>query len=116
MANSIMQDNKECYITGETYNLHEHHIFMGNPKRMISEKCGLKVYLKAELHNQSEYGVHGKYGHSLDLILKHKAQVAYMELGYSVEQFRELMGKSNLLTDEEYNEHMQVVNDNVRLL
>ena len=27
MAKSIMQDEKVCYITGSTYDLHKHHVF-----------------------------------------------------------------------------------------
>ena len=27
MAKSIMQDEKVCYVTGSTYDLHKHHVF-----------------------------------------------------------------------------------------
>ena len=27
MAKSIMQCEKECYVTGSTYDLHRHHVF-----------------------------------------------------------------------------------------
>lgn len=43
MAKSILQDKKESYLTGATYNLEEHHIFFGTANRKISEKYGLKV-------------------------------------------------------------------------
>ena len=45
MADSILQTEKECYITGQTNNLHKHHIFFGNPLRQISEDNGFWVYL-----------------------------------------------------------------------
>ena len=120
MANSILypigQADKSCFITGRINNLHKHHIFAGVGYRDISEREGLWVYLIAELHNQSNYGVHCKDGHSLDLVLKHLAQKAYMDLGHTKQQFIDLIGKSYLLTDAEFKKHMQAVMDNVRLL
>lgn len=92
MAKSILQDKKECYITGSTYNLEEHHIFFGTANRKISEKEGFKVWLTTEEH-RGTYGVHGKFGRKLDLLLKQKAQREYEET-HTREEFIKLIGKS----------------------
>ena len=92
---SILQTEKECYITGYTHNLHKHHIFFGNPNRKISEDNGFWVYLTGALHNQSNDGVHGKNGHELDLKLKQECQMKYEET-HTREEFMKLIGKSYL--------------------
>ena len=95
MAKSILQDEKVCYITGQTNNLHKHHIYFGNPGRRISEENGFWVYLTPRLHNQSNLGVHGKDGRELDLMLKRHCQMAY-EKTHSREDFMKLIGKNYL--------------------
>lgn len=95
MAKSILQTEKECYVTGSTYNLHKHHIWMGNPRRKISEKNGFWVYLTGALHNQSNDGVHGKNGHELDLKLKRDCQRKFEET-HSREEFMKLIGRNYL--------------------
>lgn len=95
MAKSIMQTEKECYITGSTYNLHKHHVYFGNPLRKISEENGFWVYLTGALHNQSNQGVHGKCGHALDLKLKQDCQRKFEET-HSREAFMELIGRNYL--------------------
>lgn len=91
---SILQTEKECYITGSTYNLHRHHIYAGG-RRKISEANGFWVYLTGRLHNQSNEGVHGKDGHGLDLYLKQACQMKFEET-HSREEFMELIGKNYL--------------------
>lgn len=91
---SIIQNEKRCYITGATENLHEHHVYHG-PNRKISEKYGLKVYLIGELHNLGDYGVHGKYGHELDLRIKQEVQKKAMEhYNWTVEDFIRKIGRN----------------------
>lgn len=92
---SILQTEKECYITGQTNNLHKHHIFFGNPWRRISEENGFWVYLAGYLHNQSNQGVHGKDGKELDTMLKQHCQMKYEET-HSREEFMRLIGKNYL--------------------
>ena len=94
---SILQSEKECFITGQTQNLHKHHIFFGNPGRKISEREGFWVYLCGRLHNQSNEGVHGKNGHELDLYLKRVCQKKYEEK-HTRDEFIRLIGK-NFLED-----------------
>lgn len=76
MAKSLLQSEKECYITGSCSNLHKHHIF-GGPNRKNSEKYGLWVYLRADWHNMSDYAVH--FDKQLDLELKQTAQKVFEE-------------------------------------
>lgn len=82
---SILQERKECFITGATEGLHCHHIF-GGKNRRLSEQYGLKVWLRYDWHNGSDYGVHGKYGSKLSRDLKAYAQQRAMEhYGWTVE-------------------------------
>lgn len=95
MADSILQDEKKCYITGQTNNLHKHHIYYGQTNRTISEREGFWVYLAPWLHNQSNEGVHGSNGKELDLMLKQHAQMKYEET-HSREEFVALIGRNYL--------------------
>lgn len=92
---SILQNKKECFITHSTENLHKHHIFFGNANRKISEQNGFWVYLRYDYHNGSDYGVHGKNGHDLDIALKQKCQGRFEEK-HSREDFIKLIGRSYL--------------------
>lgn len=94
MAKSILQSEKECYLTGSTQNLHLHHIYAGS-RRKISDREGFWVYLAGHYHNQSNDGVHGKNGHELDLHLKRECQRKYEET-HSREEFMLLIGKNYL--------------------
>lgn len=42
---SILQTERECYLSGRTDWLEEHHIFYGQGRRKLSEQYGLKVWL-----------------------------------------------------------------------
>lgn len=88
---SIIQEEKKCYITGATANLHSHHIF-GGGLRKLSEKYGLKVWLRADWHNMSNYGVH--FNRELDLQLKKIAQAKWEEKYGTRQEFRNIFGKS----------------------
>lgn len=93
---SILQGKeKRCYITGAVDNLHKHHIYFGTGNRQISDKNGLWVWLRADYHNMSDYGVHGKNGHELDLKLKRDCQAEY-EKTHSREDFIKLIGRNYL--------------------
>ena len=94
MKKSILQNEKKCYITGQTNNLHYHHIFRG-VNRKISDEHGFGVYLAPWLHNTSDQGVHGKHGKALDLMLKQHCQMAY-EKEHTREEFMALIGKNYL--------------------
>ena len=97
---SIIQTEKKCYITGRTDNLHEHHVYFGTSNRKLSEKYGLKIWIVGELHNLGDFGVHGKYGHELDLKIKREVQIKAMEhYGWSVEDFIRRFGRSYITED-----------------
>lgn len=89
---SILQDEKECFITGSTTCLHRHHIY-GGRNRSVSEENGFWVYLRADYHNMSDKGVH--FNHELDLALKQICQEEY-EKTHSREDFMNLIGRNYL--------------------
>lgn len=91
-SKSIMQTQKECYITGSLTNLHRHHVF-GGSKRKASEEWGCWVWLRAEYHNMSRLGVH--FDHDLDIRIKRETQQRFEEL-YGHKKFMEVFGKSYL--------------------
>ena len=89
---SIIQSNKECYVTGRTDNLHKHHIFYG-PNRKISEKHGFYIWLIPELHNMSDKGIH--FDKEFDLKIKRICQSKYEET-HTREEFMQLIGRNYL--------------------
>lgn len=92
MAKSIIQDTKECFITKSTLNLHKHHIMNGF-NRKNSEKYGLWVWLRADWHNMSSYGVH--FNRELDLKLKRIAQEKFEEI-YGHEEWMRIFKRNYL--------------------
>lgn len=90
---SILQNERECYLTGSTGALHKHHIYFGNPNRKISEQNGFWVYLKPELHNMSKMGVH--FNHELDMKLKRECQAKF-EKTHTRDEFMMLIGRNYL--------------------
>lgn len=93
MSKSIIKNKKECYITGSIANLHKHHIFEGTANRKLSEKYGLWVYLRADWHDMSDYGVH--FNKELDLKLKIIAQRRFKE-EYPQLDFIKVFGRNYL--------------------
>ena len=92
MANSIMQDEKKCFITGSTNGIHCHHIY-GGKNRKISDQNGFFVWLRSDWHNMSDYGVH--FNKELDLHLKQECQRKFEE-SHTREEFMALIGKNYL--------------------
>lgn len=90
--NSILQNEKVCYISGKRCGLHKHHIFEGK-NRQVSEDNGFFVYLSPELHNMSDFGVH--FDKELDLALKKACQAKY-EQTHTRDEFIKLIGRSYL--------------------
>lgn len=89
---SIMQTDKVCFISGSTVALERHHIF-GAANRKNSEKYGLWVWLRHDLHNEPPDGVH--FNRENDLMLKRLAQEAF-EKHYPELNFREIFGRNYL--------------------
>lgn len=71
------QDIKQCYVCGAKYNLHLHHIIFGK-NRKKADQDGLTVWLCYE-HHEGTNGVHGKYGHDLDIRLKEIAENIWLK-------------------------------------
>jgi hypothetical protein len=90
---SVIQDEKECYVCKTTLNLHDHHIFFGTANRKQSEKYGMKVWLCQEHHTGST-GVH--FNKPLDLHLKKLAQEHFEGKIGTRECCRRVFGKSYL--------------------
>lgn len=95
---SILQDKKECFVTGRTDNLHCHHVFEGTANRRKSEKYGLKIWLIPELHNMSSKGIH--FDKIFDLRVKMYAQKVFEEK-YSHELWMKEFHKNYLKGDED---------------
>jgi hypothetical protein len=93
---------KQCKICGSTNIVEEHHIIKGRGKRKACETEQSKVMLCYE-HHRGTYGVHGKNGKELDMLLKLQLQATYYEMGKKEEDIRELMGgKLYLVNGEVY--------------
>lgn len=92
--NSLLQDEKVCYRTQSTINLHKHHIFAGS-QRNKSEKYGLWVWLRNDWHNGASYSVHADPTGELAVHLKQEAQRKF-EAIYGHEKFMEEFGKNYL--------------------
>lgn len=89
---SILQDRRECYITGATEGLHKHHVYAGS-RRKAAEQWGCWVWLRRDWHNGAPYGVH--QNPDLDRRLKQECQERFEEL-YGHEKFMEVFGKNYL--------------------
>lgn len=96
MSKSIMQAEKECYITHSKNDLHKHHIFYGTANRKKSEKWGCWCWLRSDWHNMADYGVH--FNHALDIQLKQDCQRKFEAL-YGHDKFIEVFHR-NYLEDE----------------
>ena len=92
MSKSLLQNEKKCYITGAINNLHQHHIYMG-ANRKNADKWGCWIWLRADWHNMSNYGVH--FNRELDLKLKRECQKKFEEL-YDHETFMKVFHKNYL--------------------
>ncbi len=90
---SILQTEKEDYLSGRTYRLEKHHIFFGTSNRKMSEKYGFWVWLTAENHRESKNAVH--QNREMDLLLKRIAQNKFEET-HTREVFMKIIGRNYL--------------------
>lgn len=91
---TVLQNEKECFVCGTTFNLHDHHCIYGTSNRNKSEQYGLKVWLCAHHHNMSNEGVH--FNKALDMKLKTMAQEYYESHYGTREEFIREFGRSYL--------------------
>lgn len=75
MSKSILQDEKKCYVSGAEYNLDLHHVFGGVANRKLSDKYGLVVWLRHDIHMD----LHDR-NKDLEIELKEDAQRAFEKL------------------------------------
>lgn len=94
MSQSILQDKRECYVTGMTAPLEKHHILRGK-NRNLAEKYGCWVWLIPYYHTASNQGVHGSNGKELDMKLKRDCQRKFEEI-YSHELWMTIFGVNYL--------------------
>lgn len=89
MSDSILQDEKKCFVSGAIFNLDKHHIYHG-PRRKAAERWGCWVWLRHDLHME----LHDK-NTALDRMLKRTCQEEF-ESRYGHDKFMEVFGKSYL--------------------
>lgn len=93
-----MAEYKQCFLckrNGQGDRLERHHIF-GGANRPLSEKYGLVVYLCGErCHRTGEYSAH-QNAEVAQYLHEYGQKKAMRENNWTVEQFREIFGKSYL--------------------
>lgn len=94
MSESVISNERECFVCGRAEGLHRHHIFEGRGRRAIAEEHGAWVYLCGRHHNLSDAGVH--FDKSLDTRLKKEAQESLERVLESRAEFMRLFGRSYL--------------------
>ena len=93
MSESIISNERQCVVCGDTRYLHKHHIFYGTANRKLSEKYGCWCYLCARHHNLSDHSVHAD--NLLDLKLKKECQeILERELAWTREEVSATFGRS----------------------
>ena len=93
----IMPINPMYSTVRTTMFCHRHEVFFGTANRQKSIKDGLVVFLRPEMHNESNRGVH--FNRAFDLYLKRIGQKAWMDYyGKTTEDFIKEYGK-NYISD-----------------
>ena len=87
MSDSIMQEEKRCFITGAERDLDRHHIYAGS-RRKASEAWGCWVWLRHDIHMD----LHSR-DTATDKMLKRACQERFEEL-HGHETFMRVFGKS----------------------
>lgn len=91
----IMPPNPYYSIVRTPIYCHRHEVFFGTDNRQRSIRDGCVVFLRPELHNASNQGVH--YNREFDLYLKRIGQKAWMDYyGKSIEDFIKAYGRNYL--------------------
>ncbi|NLC96882.1 MAG: hypothetical protein GX675_04875 [Erysipelotrichaceae bacterium] len=89
---SILQNEKECFYTESKFNLEKHHIMPG-AFRSKSEKFGLWIYVRCDIHRGTEYSIHNDEEKLTQL--KQLAQEKF-EMKYSHEKWMQEFKKNYL--------------------
>lgn len=90
---SIIQKEKECFLTGSKNNLHKHHVYEGYGKRNLSEKYGLWIWLREDWHDMSDYSIH--FDERLNRRIKGQVQeIAMKHYNWTKEEFIKIFGRN----------------------
>ena len=89
VMDSILQEDKVCYVTGYGGDLDKHHVYHG-PRRKAADKWGCWVWLRHDIHMD----LHSR-NTELDRRLKRECQEAF-ESRWGHRKFMEIFGKSYL--------------------
>ena len=92
MTQSILSNEKECYVCHTTEYLHRHHVFEGSARRQQSERHGCWIYLCGKHHNLSNSAIH--FNKALDLKVKRECQAEWEKRNGSREDFIRIFGRS----------------------
>lgn len=91
---SILQDLEGvCFLSGSGSDLEKHHIFYGSANRKLSERYGLWVQLRHDLHNEPPMGIH--FNPYMNGLLKMLGQMAF-ERSYPDKDFKQIFGRNYL--------------------
>lgn len=89
-----------CFLCGARGEMAHHHLIPGTPGRKLSDVYGLIVPLCPRCHER----IHGKYGSGeLKVLRQYGQRLCMHEMGWTVDEFRQVFGK-NYLDDEEETE------------
>ena len=91
---SIIQDEKKCFITGDTKGLHVHHC-LGGMNRRLADEDGLVVYLRWDYHIADSPNATPHNNIKTDLFIKRLAQRKYEET-HTHEEWMARYGKNYL--------------------
>ena len=78
----VVENGQRCW---SNYLFEVHHIFKRGSVEMEETLIGLCFW-----HHRGLYGVHGKWGHALDLELKQQAQWKLRDKGFSDAEIRKM--------------------------
>lgn len=86
MSEKCIMPESSLYSTERKEGLHRHEVFYGSLYRKRSIEDGLVVFLKPEMHNMSNEGVH--FNKVFDLHLKRIGQQTAMKhYGWNIQDF-----------------------------
>ena len=94
MKDSIIDNEKVCFICRTTENLDPHHVFRGEGKRKFADEDGCYIWLCRYHHTMSDEAVHNNT--PFRRTLEKYAQHLWEEKNGTREDFRKRYGKSFL--------------------
>lgn len=92
MTESIIQNEKQCFLCGKQYGLERHHV-LGGPNRKWSEKYGLTVWLCHDCHTGTDGA---QYNKEKNFKLKEIAQKAFEKI-YTHDDWMRIFGRNYIM-------------------